>query len=176
MNLFESQYESLRREVSRRSFLTRTTTGMGAMALASLLDPNVLKAAETAASTGAAARANTRWPGVVTPLHRPAKAKRVIHLCMAGGPSHLETLDFKPELAKQDGQAMPESITQGQPIAQLQGQKLKCLGPQHKFAKFGQSGQEICDQFPKLGEWPTNSASSGRWSPRRSITIPRTRS
>ena len=151
MNLFESQYESLRREVSRRSFLTRTTTGMGAMALAALLDPNVLKAAETAASTGAAARANTRWPGVVTPLHRPAKAKRVIHLCMAGGPSHLETLDFKPELAKQDGQAMPESITQGQPIAQLQGQKLKCLGPQHKFAKFGQSGQEICDQFPKLG-------------------------
>jgi hypothetical protein len=142
MNPLESTEQVLRRQVSRRSFLTRTTSGVGAMALASLLDPNLLNAGDATAN---------KWPGVVSPLHLPRKAKRVIHLCMAGGPSHLETLDYKPELAAQDGKPMPESITKGQPIAQLQGQQLKCLGPQHKFAKFGQSGQEICDQFPKLG-------------------------
>ena len=52
---------------------------------------------------------------------------------MAGGPSHLETLDYKPTLAKMNGQPMPESFTRGMPIAQLQGAKLVCLAPQHPF-------------------------------------------
>jgi len=52
------------------------------------------------------------------------KAKRVIFLYMAGGPSHLETFDYRPQLAKLHGQPMPESFTKGQPIAQLQGKKL----------------------------------------------------
>ena len=55
--------------------------------------------------------------GVVHPLHLPQRAKRVIFLYMSGGPSHLETFDPKPELAKHDGQPMPESFTKGQPIA-----------------------------------------------------------
>ncbi len=67
---------------------------------------------------------------------------------MSGGPSQFETFDYKPRLAAMDGQAMPESITQGQPIAQLQGQKLKCLAPQTKFQKYGQSGQEVSDFLP----------------------------
>ena len=62
--------------------------------------------------------------------HAP-KIKRIIYLYMAGGPSHLETLDFKPVLAKMSGQPMPESFTRGMPIAQLQGAKLVCLAPQH---------------------------------------------
>ena len=70
---------------------------------------------------------------------------------MAGGPSHLETLDHKPKLRELHGQPMPESFTKGQPIAQLQGQRLTCLGPQHPFARFGQSGQEICARFPHIG-------------------------
>src|SRR4051794_3597087 len=102
MNPFDAQYEAARREVSRRSFLTRSTSGMGAMALASLLNPKLLTAAD--------ADSATYQQGVVSPLHLPRKAKRVIHLCMAGGPSHLETLDYKPELAAQDGKPMPESI------------------------------------------------------------------
>ena len=57
-----------------------------------------------------------------------AKAKRVIFLCMAGGPSHLETFDYKPKLDELNGQPMPESFTKGQPIAQLQGKKLKVQG------------------------------------------------
>jgi hypothetical protein len=56
----------------------------------------------------------------------PQKAKRVIWLTMAGGPSQFETFDPKPKLAAMHGEPMPESITQGQQLAQLQGQKLVC--------------------------------------------------
>ena len=86
-----------------------------------------------------------------TTASTPKKAKRVIYLCMAGGPSHLETLDYKPKLAEMDGKPMPESITRGQPIAQLQGQNLKCLAPQHPFQSFGQSGQNVCSLFKHIG-------------------------
>ena len=81
------------------------------------------------------------------PHHSP-KAKRVIFLCMAGGPSHLETFDYKPQLDKLNGQPMPESFTKGQPIAQLQGQALKVQGHLTKFKKYGQSGQYISDYLP----------------------------
>ena len=49
------------------------------------------------------------------------------------------------------GKPMPESFTKGQPIAQLQGQQLKCFAPQWEFKKFGKSGQEICELFPQIG-------------------------
>jgi hypothetical protein len=68
----------------------------------------------------------------------------VIFLYQAGGPSHLETLDYKPKLAEMHGKPMPESFTRGQQIAQLQNQRLVCFGPQFKFKRFGKSGQEIC--------------------------------
>ena len=77
-----------------------------------------------------------------------AKAKRVIFLCMSGGPSHLETFDYKPKLDQMDGKPMPESFTKGQPIAQLQGQALRVLGHQTKFRKYGNSGQYVSDFLP----------------------------
>ena len=84
-------------------------------------------------------------------LHFPAKAKRVIFLYQAGGPSHLETFDNKPKLAEMHDKDMPESLTKGQQIAQLQGKKLTCFGPQYGFKRFGKSGQEICELFPQIG-------------------------
>jgi hypothetical protein len=75
----------------------------------------------------------------------------VIWLSMAGGPSHLETFDPKPKLAAMHGEPMPESLTKGQQLAQLQGQKLNCFGPQHPFQKFGKNGIEICSLFPHFG-------------------------
>ena len=132
----------LGQQQTRRTFLGRG--GVGTVALASLLNPFLLSAAE-AARKGAGAR------GVVDPLHYRPKAKRVIWLTMAGGPSHLETFDYKPELGKRHGEPMPESITAGKQIAQLQGQKLVCFGPQHSFSKFGKNGTEICDLFPHIG-------------------------
>jgi hypothetical protein len=109
---------------------------MGLLGLNSLLSPRLF-AAESR--------------GVVNPLHHPAKAKRVIYLYQAGGPSHLETFDYKPKLAAMDGQAMPESFTKGQQIAQLQGKELKCFGPQYGFKTFGKSQQQICELFPRIG-------------------------
>jgi hypothetical protein len=91
------------------------------------------------------------WRGVVNPLHVPPRAKRVIYLYMAGGPSHLESFDHKPDLARRHGQPMPESFTRGQPIAQLQGAQLRCFAPQHRFGRFGRSGQEIAEIFPHIG-------------------------
>jgi hypothetical protein len=128
---------------ARRSFLSRTACGIGAAALASLLRRDA--SASDSAGNLPAIR------GVINPLHLAPKARRIIFLTMAGGPSHLESLDNKPKLAELHGQPMPESFTKGQPIAQLQGQSLKCFGPQHPFKKYGQSGQEICELFPHVG-------------------------
>jgi len=127
---------------TRRIFLGRTSLGLGSLALASLMNPSLLRA-----STSNSPRLDT---GVINPLHFAPKAKRVIFLCMAGGPSHLETFDYKPKLAELDGQPMPDSYTSGQPIAQLQGHVLKCLGPRVRFHRHGQSGQMISDFLPNI--------------------------
>ncbi len=110
--------------IHRRAFLGRNALCLGSVALACLR-------------------------GHATPHFAP-RAKRVIFLYMSGGPSHLETFDFKPALATLDGQKMPESFTAGQPIAQLQGQKLVCLAPQFKFRRHGKSGQLISDMLPHI--------------------------
>lgn len=131
-----------RKHLLRRTFLRSNGFGVGSLALASLMHGNSLAdGSSPATNQGTASRVQ----------HHPPRIKRVIWLTMAGGPSHLETFDPKPELGKRDGQAMPESMTKGQQIAQLQGQALKCFAPQTKFAKFGKSGIEICELFPKIG-------------------------
>jgi hypothetical protein len=71
---------------------------------------------------------------------------------MAGGPSHLETFDFKPELKRIDGKPFPESFTKGQQLAQLQNTELKARGSFVEFKKYGQGGLEISDLFPHIGE------------------------
>jgi hypothetical protein len=130
--------------LTRRAFLGRSSAGLGALALALLLK-------REASGTEDDTRPQVeRWPGVINPPHFAPRAKRVIWLYMAGGPSHLETFDYRPALVRMQGQPMPESFTQGQPIAQLQGQRLVCLGPQLAFRKCGQSGQEISEAFPHL--------------------------
>src|SRR5581483_3143693 len=95
--------------LSRRSFLSQAGIGFGAAALSQML-----------AREAMAAPAGRRLPGVP---HFPPRVKRVIFLYMSGGPSHLETFDYKPELDRLHGQPVPESFTRGQPIAQLQGQE-----------------------------------------------------
>ena len=129
-------------ELNRRSFLGQAGIGLGLTALGSLMNPG----------GGLAKPTGQQWTGVMNPPPLPVKAKRVIFLCMAGGPSHLETFDNKPELAKLHGKPMPESFTKGQQIAQLQGKELKAFGPQHEFKRWGQSGQEFTHIFPHLGK------------------------
>ena len=127
-------------ELNRRTFLGRGAAGLGLVALNSLLTPRVLGAA-----------LDLQSKGVVNPLDFAPKAKRVIYLYQAGGPSHLETFDYKPKLAEMTGRPMPESLTKGQQIAQLQGKQLICFGPTHGFKRFGKSGQMLCELFPHIG-------------------------
>ena len=133
----------------RRTFLGKVGRGTGAVALASLLNPSLLFGADAPAPLGAGKSGH--WQGVVNPLDFAPKAKRVIWLGMAGGPSHLETFDYKPKLAEMSGKPMPESFTKGQPIAQLQGQQLKCFAPQWSFQRFGRCGAQICELLPRIG-------------------------
>ncbi len=123
--------------IQRRMFLRRGAQGLGALALATLARPSLLRAAPARGALGS------------PPL--PQKAKRVIWLTMAGGPSQLETFDPKPKLAQLHGTPMPESLTRGQQLAQLQGEQLFCQGPVFPFAKFGRNQTEICTLFPHIG-------------------------
>ncbi len=77
----------------------------------------------------------------------PAKAKRVIFLFQAGAPSHLELFDYKPTLAKMDGQLPPPKLLEGYRAAFINPNS-KCLGPKFKFAKHGKSGQELSEILP----------------------------
>ncbi|MGE3819937.1 MAG: DUF1501 domain-containing protein, partial [Isosphaeraceae bacterium] len=125
--------------MNRRTFLSRSSVGIGSVALASLLDPRLM-----------AGEASWRSRGLMKSFDVTPRVKRVIYLYMSGGPSQFETFDFKPALAKLDGQPMPESFTKGQPIAQLQGQTLKVLRPLTKFHRHGQSGQQISEFLPAI--------------------------
>src|SRR5262245_52469721 len=134
----------LAQQQTRRAFLGRTAQGVGKIALGSLLFPAIARVA-------LANKPQKPWMGVVERPHLFPKTRRVIWLTMAGGPSHLETFDYKPKLAEMHSQPMPESFTQGKQIAQLQGQKLVCFGPQHRFQPFGKNKTQVCELFPNIG-------------------------
>ena len=139
--------EELNRLLARRTFLANSGISVGSMALTSLLaregrgTPLKLPSESLGIPAGIS--------GASAPPHLPAKAKRVIFLYMSGGPSHLETFDYKPELDRLHDQPMPESFTQGQPIAQLQGQKLKVQGHLTKFSQYGETGTWVSDFLPE---------------------------
>ncbi|MEY4925115.1 MAG: hypothetical protein RL598_1634 [Verrucomicrobiota bacterium] len=132
--------------VNRRTFLTQSAYGLGGIALALL--QNKLTAATGGALSPSALPPG--WSGHLREAHLPVRAKRVIYLCMAGGPSQFETFDWKPQLKALDGQLFPPSFTQGQQIAQLQNSVLKARGPFTNFQRHGRAGIEISDLFPHI--------------------------
>ncbi|WP_337175520.1 DUF1501 domain-containing protein [Paludisphaera sp.] len=143
-----TDFDAWRTNLQRRAFLRNSAYGIGSLALAGLLDPSIHRAAragedDAVASPGA-------WRGVVRPVHFPVKARRVIHLCMAGGPSQFESLDYKPRLRDLHGKPFPESFTKGQQLAQLQNKELIARGPFCEFRPHGESGQMISDLFPHI--------------------------
>lgn len=158
-----SDSSTLLRHIHRRTFLNSSGVSLGSAALSALM-----------AREGRAASAS--MPKKHSPLpHHRARVQRILFLYMSGGPSHLETFDEKPVLTLMRGPAMPEPFTKGQPIAQLQGQKLTCQGPMIGFRQHGESGQVISICRHGTARWRTTFASSARWSPSRSITIRLTR-
>src|SRR5437588_341427 len=121
--------------VCRRHFFRDCSVGLGSMALASLL--------------GQGAQADPPSPNPLRPRpgHFPAKAKNVIFLFMAGGPSHLELFDPKPVLQRLDGQTVPESFTRGRRFAFIRPDA-KLLGTRRRFSRAGQVGAEISEALP----------------------------
>jgi uncharacterized protein (DUF1501 family) len=129
-------------DVTRRYFLSQCGIGLGKIALAGLLTDAL---SGTSRAEMAAASLAPRQP------HFPAKAKRVIHLFMAGAPSQLDLFDYKPELAKLQGKPLPPSVIGGQRYAFIRPDAA-VLGPQFQFARHGQSGAELSEMLPHLSK------------------------
>lgn len=116
---------------ARRRFLLTSGNGLGATALSTLWNPAIVGTAQ------AGGRSNLGQPGFP---HFAPKAKRIIYLFMAGGPSHIDLYDYKPEQRKLHGQELPDSVRQSQRLTGMtSGQKsFPCVAPMFKFAKFGE--------------------------------------
>jgi hypothetical protein len=129
--------------MSRRQVLNRFGMGLGGMALANLIGPAPLQA-------GTAAPGGPPDGALGGQLHHPAKARRVISLFMAGGPSQIETFDYKPELRARNGEQLPDSVRQGQRLTGMSGNQssLPLAGSQFGFRQHGRSGAWVSDLLP----------------------------
>mgnify|MGYP001157992178 CR=1 FL=1 len=127
-------------DATRRHFFAQCGVGLGSIALGSLL---------TDESSAASSPPWLRDPLAPRAPHFAARAKRVIFLFMAGGPSQLELFDYKPKLQELDGQVVPPSYTKNKRFAFIKGDA-KLLGTRRKFARHGQSGAEMSDLLPHL--------------------------
>lgn len=122
------------RDQTRRHFFENCAVGAGAIGLASLLQSEQRAQASS---------------GILGETHHPAKAKNVIYMFMAGGPSQLEMFDYKPKLQELEGKVIPESYVEGKQFAFLK-KDAKLLGTRRKFKKYGESGTELSDVVPHL--------------------------
>src|SRR5580658_5395926 len=126
--------------LTRRAFFGRTATGIGAAALASLLNPSLF--ASPAPAPG--------MHGVLKTLQFAPRAKRVIYLFMSGGPSHIDLFDYKPALKKLNGTELPGEVRMGQRITGMtSGQRsFPCAAPIFKFDQHGQCGAWMSELLP----------------------------
>ena len=134
---FEKKY-------SRRDFLTKTTMGIGAAALASLVNPGYVNAASND---------DPLKNGALSSFHFAPRAKRVIYLFQSGGPSHLELYDHKPVLTERHGEELPESIRKGQRLTGMTaGQRSWPVArPVFSFSQYGEGGAWVSELLPNIG-------------------------
>ena len=131
-------------ELTRRHFFSRCAIGLGGIALATMLGEQKLFGAAT--SAGMPLLPNPMAP---RPGHHPAKAKNIIYLFMAGGPSQLELFDYKPKLIELNGQPIPQSFIEGKRFAFMDSSHgTKLLGSRRTFKRHGKSGAWVSDLFP----------------------------
>jgi hypothetical protein len=137
--MYDINQELLR--MTRRQLLGRAGAGIGGVALASLMNPQLFGAA------------TEKVPGALTTTHFPAKAKRVIYLVMSGGPSHIDLLDHKPNLKQHQGEELPASIRMGQRVTGMtSGQKsFPCASSMFEFKQYGKSGAFVSELLPHVG-------------------------
>lgn len=138
-----SLHHDIQQILSRRAFLTRSTTGLGSIALGSLM--------RQGQALGATAPGDSL--GTLKTLHFAPKAKRVIYLFQSGAPSHLDLFDSKPKLRDMTGEELPPSVRMGQRITGMTaGQAvLKCVGSAFEFKRYGKSGVELSSMIPHIG-------------------------
>ncbi len=127
-------------QIDRRQFLTKTSLGLGGVALASLLNPASLFGQSP----------NTVTNGVLNGLHFAPKAKRVIYLFQSGGPSQMELFDYKPMLNKMVGEELPPSVRDGQRLTGMTSNQLSfpLAGSVFNFKQHGQSGAWVSELMP----------------------------
>ncbi|MEL6592624.1 MAG: DUF1501 domain-containing protein, partial [Bacteroidota bacterium] len=126
-------------QYSRRDFLSKTSLGIGALSLASLLTPNLLKA-----NPGPGKK------GVLGSPHFSPKIKRVIYLFQSGGPSQLELFDYKPLLRQRNGEELPDSVRQGQRLTGMTANQksFPMAGSVFDFKQHGESGMWMSELMP----------------------------
>lgn len=124
-------------QATRRHFFGKCAHGIGAIALANLLSDGKLLTGQDATS-----------PFAARPTPFLPKAKRIIYLFMAGGPSQLELFDHKPVLKKFHGKPPSKEMLAGKRFAFLKGNE-KLLGPTRSFSKVGKCGREVSDLLPQ---------------------------
>jgi hypothetical protein len=125
-----------KRLLDRRAVLARSALGIGSLALAGVLQDDDLLASELSVRPG---------PLTVRTPHFPAKAKRVIHFFLNGGPSHVDTFDPKPALTKYAGQKLPQTLTTERKTG-------AAFPSPFKFQKYGQSGIEVSELFSRTAQ------------------------
>ncbi|MFS8617276.1 MAG: DUF1501 domain-containing protein [Solitalea sp.] len=143
-------FDQLNRRLSRRNFLVKTSLGLGSLAMGSLLGlgrGQGLAGAQAGASRPMApeeAELLSRIP------HLVPKAKRIVYLFMAGGPSQFETFDYKPELVRLAGQDLPESVRNGQRLTGMSASQsvLPMVPSIYKFHQYGQNGTWVSELLP----------------------------
>jgi uncharacterized protein DUF1501 len=136
------ELKDLKFNCTRRHFLSSSSLGLGATALAALLDPSTLEASTTPAPASGA-------PLLASP-HVVPRVKRVIYLFQSGGPSQLELFDYKPRLRTMNGSELPESIRMGQRLTGMTAfqKSFPMAGSQFDFARHGRSGTWVSELMP----------------------------
>lgn len=146
------EFDQLHKKLDRRNFLTKTSLGIGALALGSLMGKNAFGKIGSALS---AAPSLSLEEEILRALpHFAPKAKRVVFLFMAGGPSQLETFDYKPKLVNMFGQGLPDSIRQGQRLTSMSANQsiLPVVPSIYKFNQHGKSQTWISELLPHTAQ------------------------
>lgn len=142
------EFDQLNKKLDRRNFLAKTSLGLGALALGSLIGKNAF------GNLGKEPAASLEEEVLRALPHLAPKAKRVVYLFMSGGPSQFETFDYKPKLANMFGQNLPDSVRQGQRLTSMSSNQsiLPMVPSLFKFNQYGKSNTWVSELLPHTAQ------------------------